>query len=304
MQADPDGAAATGGTRSSPARSTAAGPLRWSPAPRPVAGQRFRPGGGAAGIERLEVALRGVAFSPHRHDRYAVGITLAGVQTFRYRGEQRYCLPGQWHVLHPDELHDGAAGTDEGFGYRIIYLDPALVRDALGGGPLPFVADPVIRPVPSAPPLNDFLARIDQPLDEFEAVELTTVVADLLRRHAAPVRRPRPALDVEALRRVRTVLTEQPTVRHRAEELEAVAGLDRWSIARQFRVAFGTSPTRYRTMRQLDLARELIRAGHQLGDVAVTAGFADQAHLTRMFRRAYGLPPGVWAGAVGAARRR
>ncbi|WP_331459548.1 AraC family ligand binding domain-containing protein, partial [Nonomuraea sp. SBT364] len=24
---------------------------------------------------------------PHRHDTYAIGITLTGVQTFRYRGE-------------------------------------------------------------------------------------------------------------------------------------------------------------------------------------------------------------------------
>jgi hypothetical protein len=34
------------------------------------------------------------AFAPHRHDTYAIGITLAGVQTFRYRSEQRHCLPG------------------------------------------------------------------------------------------------------------------------------------------------------------------------------------------------------------------
>src|ERR1700750_1404381 len=75
--------------------------------------------GQCKGIERLEARFRGRAFSPHRHDTYAIGITLAGVQTFRYRGEARHCLPGQWHILHPDEIHDGAAGTDEGFAYRI-----------------------------------------------------------------------------------------------------------------------------------------------------------------------------------------
>src|SRR5436190_4779398 len=107
-------------------------------------GDSIRVGRGAPGVERVEARFPTLAFSPHRHDTYAIGVTLAGVQTFRYRGEVRHCLPGEWHILHPDEPHDGAAGTDEGFGYRILYVDPFLIQDALGGVPLPFVADPVI----------------------------------------------------------------------------------------------------------------------------------------------------------------
>ncbi|NED97727.1 AraC family transcriptional regulator [Phytoactinopolyspora alkaliphila] len=261
-------------------------------------GHRFRVGGGAAGIERLEATLLGEAFAPHRHDTYAVGITLAGVQTFRYRGERRHCLPGQWHVLHPDEVHDGAPANDDGFSYRIIYLDPALVLDALGAGTLPFVADPVIS-APTMPlALSAFLTRIDEPLDELEAAEVTTVVADALHAHADAPLRTGTVIDVMAMRRVRELLMSEPTRRYRADEIETVTGMNRWSAARQFRAAFGTSPSRFRTMRQLDLARTLIRGGHRLADVASMAGFADQAHLTRMFKQAYGLTPAVWSAAV------
>ena len=87
--------------------------------------------------------LSGCPFEPHRHDTYAVGVTTAGVQTFRYRGQRHICLPGQLHVLHPDELHDGAAATDEGFGYRIWYIAPDARRRGARRRPLPFVADPV-----------------------------------------------------------------------------------------------------------------------------------------------------------------
>jgi AraC-like ligand binding domain len=38
------------------------------------------------GVERLQALLHGRAFAPHRHDTYAIGITLAGVQRFRFRG--------------------------------------------------------------------------------------------------------------------------------------------------------------------------------------------------------------------------
>ena len=56
------------------------------------------------GIERLDVRLAQRAFAPHRHDTYAIGITLAGVQCFHIRGRRWHCLPGQCHVLHPDEM--------------------------------------------------------------------------------------------------------------------------------------------------------------------------------------------------------
>src|SRR2546423_3781532 len=84
----------------------------------------------AYGVERAEVNLSTCAFSPHRHDTYAIGVTTAGVQTFGYRGSRCVCLPGQLHVLHPDEAHDGAAGTDDGFSYRILYIAPELIRGA------------------------------------------------------------------------------------------------------------------------------------------------------------------------------
>jgi AraC-like DNA-binding protein len=53
----------------------------------------------------------------------------------------------------------------------------------------------------------------------------------------------------------------------------------------------GTSPYRYLLMRRLDLARELIHQGRALVEVAYDAGFADQAHFTRVFRSAVGLTP-------------
>src|SRR6266436_6203914 len=88
----------------------------------------IRVGEGSDGIERIEAYFPRHGFSPHRHDTYAIGITLSGVQTFRYRGEARHCLPGQCHILHPDEIHDGASGTSDGFAYRILYIDPCLVQ--------------------------------------------------------------------------------------------------------------------------------------------------------------------------------
>jgi AraC-like DNA-binding protein len=259
---------------------------------------RIRIGAGAAGIERLEAFFHGQAYAPHRHDTYAIGITLEGVQTFRYRGEQRACLPGQGHILHPDELHDGGAGTEAGFGYRIVYLDPRLVRDALGGRALPFVRSPVV----DGALLSDAVASdawdLDAELDEVARTEIVVALADLLVAASSGAAPPPASRAVAAVTRVRDRIAADPARRPVMAELERIAGLDRWTLARQFRALFGTSPSRFRTLRQLDQVRRLLAGGTALAEASVAAGFADQSHMTRRFKSAYGLTPAAWVSAL------
>ena len=124
-----------------------AGGLERSCSPQPIS---VRLGAGARGLDRAEIHLSEWAYQPHQHDTYAIGITVSGVQAFRYRGQRWVCLPGQLHILHPGETHDGAAVTGHALGYRILYLAPELIRSALGGRPLPFVADPVQALTPAS----------------------------------------------------------------------------------------------------------------------------------------------------------
>jgi AraC-like DNA-binding protein len=254
-----------------------------------------RYGAGTQGIERLEAQFPRQAFSPHRHDTYAIGITVSGVQSFRYRGAMRNCLPGECHVLHPDELHDGGAATEDGFGYRIVYIDPGLIRDALGGcAALPFVKSPVVKAssLPGALPLDVW--EIDNDIDEISRVDIAIQLADLLRASSSGEITATGTLDDAAVSRVRDLIAARPARRYAMSELERASGLDRWTLARQFRAMFGTSPTRFRTFRQLDQVRRLIGSGLSLAQASADAGFADQSHMSRHFKKAYGLTPAAW----------
>lgn len=253
---------------------------------------RFGPG--AHGVERAEVYLSTCAFEPHRHDTYAIGLTTSGVQIFRYRGSRRVCLPGQLHILHPDEPHDGAAGTDDGFGYRMLYIAPELVRDALAGRGLPFVGDPVQDLTPIARPIAALLADIDEPISELGCAEIAAAVADGLLSLSGQTDVGRTTIDIRAVQLVRDYLVAHASEQTPASVLEKIAGIDRFTIARHFRWAFGTSPNRYRTLRRLELARAAIESGQSLGRAAADSGFADQSHMTRQFKRTYGLTPGRW----------
>jgi AraC-like DNA-binding protein len=260
---------------------------------------RFGPS--APGVERAEVHLSTHAYEPHRHDTYGIGIATAGVLVFRYLGSRRVCLPGQLHFLHPDERHDGGPGTGDGLAYRILYVAPELVHGALDGRALPFVADPVQELTPAARPVASLLADLDEPISDLHGVEIAAAVADCLVALSGRPAPRRATIDTRAVELVRDHLAAHAREHTRAATLEEIAGTDRYTIARHFRRAFGTSPDRYRTLRRLALARAGIESGQSLAQAAAEAGFADQSHMTRQFKRTYGLTPARWMALVAAS---
>ena len=262
---------------------------------RSAAGDWITSAGPVAGVELFRAWFGGKAYDKHRHDTYAIGVTDSGVQVFDYRGATRASLPGQVVVLHPDEAHDGRAGTAAGFGYRIVYVGPPHISEALRAlrgrpGPLPFVREVVSTSVELARAVREAFAS------DLESLAVDSLVVDLAEglmageRGATPPAGPR-RIDAPRVERARQHLDAERTRVVNSAELEAITGLTRYDLARQFKRMCGTSPYRYLLMRRLELARRQIHLGRPLAEVACEVGFADQAHLTRAFKAAFGLTP-------------
>jgi AraC-like DNA-binding protein len=198
-------------------------------------------------------------------------------------------------VLHPDEVHDGYAGTEEGFGYRQVYVEPAVIFEAIQtmcphACSLPFVRAPVTPNRTLSAAISSAFQGTREPL----AIDslIVQVAEGLLEADPSCKQVPFPRhLNVPALKRACQYLDTQKTRIVHSSELEAVTGLSRYELARQFRAMCGTSPYRYVLMRRLDFARKLLVQSRSLVEVALEAGFADQAHFSRMFKAAFGITP-------------
>jgi AraC-like DNA-binding protein len=253
------------------------------------------------GVERIEAFFQGNAYSMHRHDTYAIGITLAGVQCFNYRRGLRASVAGQTMVLHPDEAHDGQAGTHEGFRYQMLYVQPAEIQAVLGGKPLPFIEGGVTTDPRLFKAARNALQQMRgdiEPLARDDAIVDLALALDA----AAPTRPARKSADFAAAQRARDYLQAACTQIVTLDTLSEISGRDRWSLSRDFRTFYGTSPYHFLTMRRLEAARTMMLRGLSLADTAAAAGFSDQSHMTRHFRGAYGIAPARWLATMGGPR--
>ena len=91
------------------------------------------------GVEAIHARFSGHAYDLHRHDEWLVGVTDRGLQNFYCRGRRRRSPPGRVILIEPGEMHDGQAGTADGFAYRMLYLPQSWLRTEL---PRPSAGDP------------------------------------------------------------------------------------------------------------------------------------------------------------------
>jgi AraC-like DNA-binding protein len=242
-------------------------------------------------------------FPPHFHDTWAIGVIEAGLLRLRTaRGEW---IGGQDTILAfaPGEIHSAEALTAEGYRYRMIYPGSEMMRDIGVEGPA--VDGFLHTPVFTDHHLAGRLVKAHQPLMDGEwgaGVESRLIAAlrALWRSHCgteetAEACAPR---DLEAVGRARDYLGARFSRQVRLASIAAECGMSEFQLIRVFQRVLGVSPYAYLVQLRVNRARDLLHQGVAVSEVAYTCGFSDQSHLTRVFKKAVGVPPGAYQRAV------
>lgn len=241
------------------------------------------------------------AYPMHVHDAWTLLIVDDGAVRYDLDRHERATPGDTVSLLPPHVPHNGSPATTDGFRKRVLYLDMTHLDERF------------IGPAVDGPDLTDLLlrARIGQLHttladrgDEFEAESRLAFIGERLRHHLrpGPVSTPRPGRDVA--RTLRDLLDERLLERLTLAEAARLVHAHPTHLVRAFSNAFGMAPHQYTTSRRIDLARRLLLEGQPPGEAAVAAGFHDQPHLTRHFKRIVGTTPGRYARTTAAGRRR
>jgi AraC-like DNA-binding protein len=260
---------------------------------------RFQPGA-LEGVTLMNAHFTEHAFERHSHETYSIGVTLSGVQTFHCGGALHASLRGDVILFNPDEAHDGQRGTQEGFGYAMLYIDAHVMQECRDRGAgidaaLHF-STPVARDRAMGAALLRAIRSVGQPQESLRAQELTRgVLTRLLQRHGErPVRDASRQAGATRMARVRDFICDNYGQDLTVDALAREAGLSRVHLTRAFAQQFGVPPHLYLNAVRIHRAQEAMRRGLALAEVAADCGFADQSHFSRRFKGSVGLSPGAW----------
>ena len=116
------------------------------------------------------------------------------------------------------------------------------------------------------------------------------------RRNAEVDEGPSPgALVAWQVNRVRAYIDTHLETSIQIRDLAVVARRSTAYFCRSFKTTFGETPHAFVVGRRLHRAAELmLTSNDSLSQVALACGFADQAHLCKIFRQRHGQSPAVW----------
>ncbi|MFK0279578.1 AraC family transcriptional regulator [Streptomyces sp. NPDC090499] len=244
-------------------------------------------------------------YAPHMHAEFSIGVTVGGSEVIAYRGGHVHTGPGAIVVLAPGEMHTGGPATPtEGYAYRALYAAPSLLADGTLDA-VPHFRDPVVDDPELVAAIRQAHTELAACPDPLEAeTRLPWLLSALSRRHstARPARDLVPGADGISLLvrdRLADELTSPPTL----ADLAADLGLSRYQLLRAFRTTMGVPPYAWLAQYRVTRARALLDSGLRPAEAAMLVGFADQAHLTRWFRRVLGVTPAAYRNSVQDAAR-
>jgi AraC-like DNA-binding protein len=243
------------------------------------------------------------AFPRHFHETYSVSVVEHGAGAVWCEGTNYTLPPDGVTLINPGQVHTGGItrrGTP--MHYRVLYPSVGLIeRFAIGRRGTP----PAFR-VPSLVDADTArrLARVHRLLpDASRSLERDELLIDALAKAFAISGTPRvlePGRGSEpiGIRRVLEYLHAHAT---EPVSLTALAASLDWTpahLSRAFRKHVGMPPYAYLLQLRIAIGRRELATGASIAAAALAAGFADQSHFTREFRRRTGTTPGAYQGLV------
>jgi AraC-like DNA-binding protein len=251
------------------------------------------------GLELFEAAFSTQTFGRHAHDGFAIGAIAEGAGGYICRGESMILPAGSLSLMNPEEPHTGHAAAGR-IRYNMLYASENAVRAILALRHLRGFSS--IAPQDQGLRLTHSLAALAHRLNTQEVADWKIAVEETIHdvlvqafthyggaelraagREPAAVRlmRARIAAGVEA--------GEPLTLAELADD----AGLNASYLIRSVKRATGLTPHAHIVQARVDRARRMLLDGTPAAEAAIAAGFYDQAHLIRQFRRHYGVTPGA-----------
>ncbi|WP_233845994.1 AraC family transcriptional regulator [Paraburkholderia sp. HD33-4] len=245
---------------------------------------------------------RKVCYAKHSHETFSIGAVTGGRSVYLNRHAREWVGAGAVVMMNPDDVHACNPVAGDRWSYRMLHVDVAWftkLQHELGFNQNhTFRAFSQIMTLDAAlfdglNRLCEILASNDDDVDtlrkESAAITFFSNVQQTLNPASSPER-----AESGQLARAAEYIAENCTRALKLDDVCEAAGLSASHLIRTFKLRYGMTPHAYLINRRIQYSRAQLRRGALIADVALDAGFADQAHLQRTFKRLVAATPGQY----------
>jgi AraC-like DNA-binding protein len=198
---------------------------------------------------------RHVCYALHSHPHWSLGAITNGKSTFRYRDDSFAVSAGDLVVMNPEWAHACNPIDNHPWSYLMMYVDTQWLTN------LRFQAG--LLPTPVWLDLHTAVLSDNRWFDRY--ADVLTQLSRYIDQHA----------------------TEDVSL----ETLCAFSGFSEGHLIRSFKQAFGFTPHAYLVNRRVQLGQSQLKKGTPIAEAALNAGFSDQPHFQRAFKRRVAATP-------------
>ncbi|MFB9868244.1 helix-turn-helix domain-containing protein [Vreelandella sulfidaeris] len=241
---------------------------------------------------------RHVGYAPHSHSQWSLGAVTAGKSTFFYREDTYQISAGDLVMMNPDWVHACNPVENQPWAYLMLYIDVdwlSKLRYQLGLLNEPYWQD-IATAVITQPDLytkycdmTACLLEEKRDISEKQAAlsEYLSLIMKRLSKEATTV----PPYVPEVLEDVAAYIRANSANELPLECLCKRSGYSAGYLIRAFKLHFGLTPHAYLVNQRIQIGQKALKQGQPIVEAALVAGFNDQPHFQRTFKRLVAATP-------------
>jgi AraC-like DNA-binding protein len=249
-------------------------------------------------VESRRACHSRACYKPHSHPSFSIGAVDLGTSNFIGAACGPMLIHAGTLVFVPSTcVHSCNPLPGSAWSYQMLHLDAhwldALKRESCAG-----IQEDVVLASDTATYLKfcqlNALLFSAASVDEKETALIEFIGDYESSRQGMLAVAMTPAVASHRLKAAMDCLQHERLGMHSLAELARMVGMSRYQLIRAFRTATGMTPHAYQLNFCINQARDWLRQGVALADIAYRLGFADQSHFQRVFKAHTGVTPGLY----------
>ncbi|CCL48484.1 AraC family ligand binding domain-containing protein [Clostridioides difficile] len=235
-------------------------------------------------------------FPNHFHEHYVIGFIEKGQRYLSCKNKEYTTSTGDLLLFNPFDSHTCEQIDDKVLDYRCINIKPEIMKKTVfeitGKNYLPKFNQPVIFRSELVPLLQELHYIIMEEELDFKKEELFFfLIEQLIEEHTEPNLQSNLENTNIEIQAVCDYLENNYAEHIILDELSTIAGMNKYSLLRNFTKLKGITPYRCLENIRVNKAKKLLEKGVEPIDAAIQTGFVDQSHFTNFFKNFIGLTP-------------